>query len=395
MSDFRPQRVFRAAVLTAAAFGALLALSGCGEAKKEDGRKTAAPTVDRVELTPEQAKSVAVGVVGQREFSSQRVAVGAIDFNEDRSVQVFSNYQGKIVEAFAQLGDDVKKGQRLYTINSPDLIQAESTLIAAAGVYELTTKNLERMKRLNEIKGVADKDYQQAVSDQMTADGALRAAKSAVHVYGKSEADIEKTIKTRHVDPILVVASPISGHITARNGQPGLFVQPGNAPAPYAVADLGVKWMVANVPEVDSVLYHKGQKVQVKVQAYGDRTFTGSINALGTAVDPNTRTLVVRADIADPKNELRPGMFASFIIETGHPVTSVAVPLAAVVREGDGSMNVWTTTDNRHFIRKTVVVGVQRDGWDEIVKGLAPGEQVVTEGAVFLSNMLNAASAND
>jgi membrane fusion protein, heavy metal efflux system len=66
-----------------------------------------------------------------------------------------------------------------------------------------------------------------------------------------------------------------------------------------------------------------------------------------------------------------------------------------VVREGDGSMNVWTTTDNRHFIRKTVVVGVQRDGWDEIVKGLAPGEQVVTEGAVFLSNMLNAASAND
>lgn len=394
MSDFRPQRAVRAAALTAAAFSALLALSACGEAKKDEGSKTAAPTVDRVELTAAQAKSVTIIAVGQREFSSQRVAVGSIDFNEDRSVQVFSNYPGKIVEAFAKLGDDVKKGQPLYTIDSPDLIQAESTLIAAAGVYDLTSKNLERMKRLNEIKGVADKDYQQAISDQMTAEGALRAAKSAVRVFGKSEADIEKAIKTRHVDPFLVVASPISGHITARNAQPGLFVQPGNAPAPYAVADLGVKWMVANVPEVDSVLYHKGQKVSVKVQAYGDRAFSGSINALGTAVDPNTRTLVVRADISDPKNELRPGMFASFVIETGHPVTSVAVPLASVVREGDGSMNVWTTTDGRHFIRKTVVLGVQRDGWDEIVKGLAPGEQVVTEGAVFLSNMLNAASAN-
>lgn len=394
MIDFRPQRAVRAAALTAAAIGALLALSACGEAKKDEGSKTAAPTVDRVELTAAQAKSVTIAAVSQREFSSERVAVGSIDFNEDRSVQVFSNYPGKIVEAFAKLGDDVKKGQPLYTIYSPDLIQAESTLIAAAGVYDLTSKNLERMKRLNEIKGVADKDYQQAISDQMTADGALRAAKSAVRVFGKSEADVEKAIKTRHVDPILVVASPISGHITARNAQPGLFVQPGNAPAPYAVADLGVKWMVANVPEVDSVLYHKGQKVSVKVQAYGDRAFSGSINALATAVDPNTRTLVVRADISDPRNELRPGMFASFVIETGRPVTSVAVPPASVVREGDGSMNVWTTTDGRHFIRKTVVLGVQRDGWDEIVKGLAPGEQVVTEGAVFLSNMLNAASAN-
>lgn len=395
MSDLRPQRRFSAAALAAGAMGALLVLGGCGEARKGEAPKTAAPTADRVELTPTQAQSVTLATVGQREFSSQRTAVGSIDYDEDRTVQVFSNYPGKIVEALVQLGDDVRKGQPLYTLESPDLIQAQSTLIGAAGVYELTSKNLERMKRLNETKGVADKDYQQAVSDQMAAEGALRAAKSALRVFGKSEADIERTLKTRHVDPVLVVRSPISGHITARNAQPGLLVQPGAAPAPYQVADLGVKWMAANVPEVDSVLYRKGQKVSVKVQAYGDRTFSGSINALGTVVDPNTRTLLVRADIADPKNELRPGMFASFIIETGHPVTSAAVPLASVVRAGDGSMTVWTTTDGRRFIRKTVVLGVQRDGWDEILKGLAPGEQVVTEGAVFLSNMLNAASSND
>lgn len=389
MSDFRPQRVFRAAVLTAAAFGALLALSGCGEAKKEDGRKTAAPTVDRVELTPEQAKSVAVGVVGQREFSSQRVAVGAIDFNEDRSVQVFSNYQGKIVEAFAQLGDDVKKGQRLYTINSPDLIQAESTLIAAAGVYELTTKNLERMKRLNEIKGVADKDYQQAVSDQMTAEGALKAARDAVRVFGKSESEIDQIVARRKIDPALVVTSPVNGRVTARNAQPGLLVQPGTAPAPYQVADLSTLWMLANVAESDSPLFHVGQAVRVKVMAFPDHDFEGTITTLGATVDPATHTVVVRSEVRDPRHELRPGMFATYVISTGAPVTATAMPLPGVVREGDGSMSVWTTTDQRHFTRRAVKIGLQQDGFDQIVDGLQPGETAVTDGAIFLSNMLN------
>jgi cobalt-zinc-cadmium efflux system membrane fusion protein len=233
------------------------------------------------------------------------------------------------------------------------------------------------------------------VSDQMTAQAALEAARSAVRVFGKTDAEINRMVASRRIDPALVVASPVSGRVTARNAQPGLLVQPGTAPAPFAVSDTSTMWMIANVAETDSPLFHRGQPVQVKVAAYPDRDFSGTISVIAASVDPATHTVAVRSEIRDPKHELKPGMMAAFVIQTGAPVTATAAPLDAVVRDGDGSMNVWVTTDRRHFLRRTVKIGLQRDGFDEIVDGLRPGELVVNKGAVFLSNMLDASQAGD
>src|ERR1700720_1042240 len=97
------------------------------------------------------------------------------------------------------LGDNVKRGQPLLTIESPDLIQAESSLIAAAGVLDLTTHVLTRAKQLYEVQGIAEKDLQQAISDQQTAEGALKAARDAVAVFGKSQAEVDRMVKTRNI----------------------------------------------------------------------------------------------------------------------------------------------------------------------------------------------------
>ena len=105
-------------------------------------------------------------------FPQERRAVGNIDFNQDLLTQVFTQYQGRIIQAFAKVGDIVKKDQPLFTIDSPDLLQAESTLISAAGVMDLTTKNLERQRNLYRQTAAAQKDYEQAISDQQAADGA-------------------------------------------------------------------------------------------------------------------------------------------------------------------------------------------------------------------------------
>jgi len=384
------RRAAAAALLLAAA-----GLAGCKGGSHAEEAKVAAPTATRVELTPKQLESVEIITVGPHAFSPERTAVGSIDFNEDRAVQVFPNYQGKILQTFAQLGDEVTRGKPLYTIDSPDLIQAESTLIAAAGVADLNSKALERATHLHENKGIADKDYEQAVSDQMTAQAALEAARSAVRVFGKTDAEINRMVASRRIDPALVVASPVSGRVTARNAQPGLLVQPGTAPAPFVVADTSTMWMIANVAETDIPLFQRGQPVQVKVAAYPDRAFEGTISVIGASVDSATHTAAVRSEIRDPKHELKPGMMAAFVIQTGAPVTATAAPLDAVVRNGDGSMNVWVTTDRRHFERRTVKIGLQRDGFDQIADGLRPGEQVVSKGAVFLSNMLDASQAGD
>ena len=218
-------------------------------AKSESGPVAAPnPAVeDKLDLNEAQVKGISLGVVGSQDFINRRTAVGSIDFNENLEVPVFSNYQGKILKAFVEVGQTVAKGQPLYTIDSPDLVQAESALIAAAGVYDLTTAALARAKPLFEVQGIAQKDLDQAISDQQTADAALKAAKDAVRVFGKTEAEINTIVAKRKIDPSLVVPSPIAGRVTTRNAQPGLLVQPGNAPAPYTVSDVSSVWLLANV----------------------------------------------------------------------------------------------------------------------------------------------------
>ena len=159
------------------------------------------------------------------------------------------------------------------------------------------------------------------------------------------------------------------------------------------------KFIVANVPESSSTFIHVGQPVRAKLVAYPDRIFEGTVSMLGVtvydsggnpAIDPTTHRIAVRCEIADPKNELYPGMLASVAIQVANPVESVAVPVNGVVRKGDGTMTVWVTKDRKHFVERTVTVGLQQNGYDQIVEGLKPDELLATDGAVFISNILYA-----
>ena len=360
-------------------------------AQKSVANSNASPSETTLDLSPSQLNSIKIEPVGTHLFPVEKEAVGSISFADDLSVQVYPSYQGKIIKSLVELGDEVKKDQPLYTIDSPDLIQAESTLIGAAASLELTSKELARARDLYTTNvGVPQRELEQAVSDQQTAEGALKAARDAVRVFGKSDADIDQIIVSRKIDPVLVVPSPISGQITSFNGPPGLLVQPGNPPAPYSVANVSIKWMLANVIESDVPFFHLGQPVQVKVTAYPDRVFHGKTSKIYATVDPDTHRATIRSEITDARNELRPGMLANFIIRVQNPAEGTAVPANGVVREADGTMTVWVTTDRRHFVQRVVRTGLRTEGQVQILNGLQQGELVVSDGAVFLSNMLQA-----
>jgi membrane fusion protein, heavy metal efflux system len=367
--------------------------SGSGGTGAASAPNALAGDRDSIDLSDAQLAAVKVEPVGEHDFPREKEAVGSISFNQDLEVQVFTPYQGRIIALFAEIGNDVKKGQTLFTIDSPDSLQAESTLIAAAGVMDLTTRNLARLKELYTTRAVSQRDLDQGTSDQQTAEGNLRAARDAVRLFGKSEAEIDRIVAERRADSTLVVPSPIDGRITARNAGPGLYVQPGSAPAPYTVADIDTMWMFANVTEDDSPAFQVGQSVQVRIGAFPDRLFDGTVTNVGVSVDPNTRRVLVRSEIKDPRHELRSGMFANFVISVGAPVRSAAVLLDGVVREGDGSQTIWVTADRRRFTRRMVQIGGRRDGYRQILDGVRPGELVATDGAIFLSNMLATASA--
>jgi membrane fusion protein, heavy metal efflux system len=341
-----------------------------------------------VQMSERQVAALKIGLVESRDFEVFKTSVGTIDFNENMLVQVFSQYPGKIIKAFYNVGDDVKQGDVLFTIDSPDLLQAESTLLATAGVLELQKRNLARLSGLLKAGGSAQKDVDQATSDEQTAEGNFKAGKNAVRIFGKSDAEIDHVVDNRKIDSTLIVQSPISGRIVTRNAAPGFLTQPGTPPPPFQIADVSTMWMIANVIETDAPAYKLGQEVEVSVPAYPNKVFKGHVTNLSPMIDPNSHRQVVRSEIDDPEHLLRSGMFASFKIHVGAPVHSLAVPATGVVREGDGTMTVWVTSDRRRFTKRTVTLGIQEDGWDQIIDGLKPDDTIVTDGAVFLSNKL-------
>lgn len=238
----------------------------------------------------------------------------------------------------------------------PAIVQAESTLLGAAATFELTSNELARVKSLGETNGIAQKELDQATSEYQTADAALKAARDALRALGKTDAQLDELIAIGKI----------------------------------ASAPLGTQWILANVPESDSPLVRAGQTVQVRVAAFPDRVFDGKVSGIYATVDPNTHRVAIRCEVDDSKNELRPGMLADVLIRVEEPTEAVAIPADGVVRESDGTMTAWVTSDRKKFVQKIVKTGLRKDGRVQILNGLQRGELVVTEGAVFLSNMLNA-----
>ncbi|HET9113582.1 MAG TPA: efflux RND transporter periplasmic adaptor subunit [Burkholderiales bacterium] len=339
-----------------------------------------------VTLTNSQLRFISIAPVGQHVFTVDRDAVGTVDFDEDKTVQISPPYPGRITALFAKAGDTVAKGQPLFTIDSPDLLQAESTLLTTEGVLKLTTRVLKRSKQLYEAQGLAQKDYDQAVSDQQAAEAAYKAARDAVRIFGKSETQIDRIISLHRLDANMQVLSPLAGVVTARNAALGTLVQPGSTPVPYAVSNLSTKWLLGNVSEGNMPMMRLGQKADIRLMAYPDRLYQGRITYISAAVDPNTHRGTIRIDVPDPENRLQPQMLATFTVHTGISMRSPAVPYDGVVREGDGTMTVWVTRDRRHFSPRTVKIGLRQQGENQILSGLNPGELVATEGALFISN---------
>jgi len=240
----------------------------------------------------------------------------------------------------------------------PAVVQAESNLLSAAANLEMSRKELVRVQSLGESNGIAPKELEGATAARQTSAAALKAARDAVRALGKTDGEIDHMVATGHFDLVRT--------------------------------DGRMRWLVANVAETDSPRVRVGQSIRVKVLAYPDHWYVGVISRIYGIIDPNTHRLTVRAQVEDPKHELRAGMLATIVIRAAEPVESIALPTTAIVREGDGSMITWVTTDRRHFTARPLTLGLQSEGRYQVLAGLKAHELAVTEGGVFLSNMLEA-----
>jgi membrane fusion protein, heavy metal efflux system len=367
-------------------------------------RARADPNV--VVVDADQAGRLKIAPVALREFRDERTAVGRIAFNDERTTSIFAPFQGRVLRLIAKPGDVLYPGSPLVILDSPDLVQANADLISATvavrkaeNQLSLAERVAKRQKLLFDVGAGAFKDVEQAASDfknaqndLKTAQGQLTAARSRLRApFGKTDTEIAKIEETHQVDRVAEILSPIAGTVTTRKVSPGQFVRADNTDPMFSVGDLSSMWLVANVAEIDIPLVKVGQAVAVHVMAYPGEEFRARITYVGASVDPAVRRLTVRAEIANPDGRLKPDMFASFRILTGAPTRSPSVPADAIVREGDGTMTAWVTTDSKRFVKRTVKIGLRQDGFTQALEGIQAGELVATDSALFLGNIVTSA----
>jgi len=382
------------------------AAPGRESAERVDSRPSQArsrPDPNVAMVDAEQAERLNVAPVRLREFRDERTAVGRIAFNDERTTSIFAPFQGRVLRLIAKPGDVLHPGSPLVIIDSPDLVQANADLISATvavrkaqNQLSLAERVARRQKLLFDVGAGAFKDVEQAASDfknaqndLKTAEGQLTAARNRLRApFGKTDIEIAKIEETHQVDRVAEIFSPIAGTVTARKVSPGQFVRADNTDPMFSVGDLSSMWLVANVAEIDIPLVKVGQTVAVHVMAYAGEEFRARITYVGASVDPAVRRLTVRAEIANPDGRLKPDMFVSFRILTGAPTRSPGVPAGAIVREGDGTMTAWVTADSKRFVRRAVKVGLQQDGFVQVLEGLQAAELVATDSALFLGNII-------
>jgi cobalt-zinc-cadmium efflux system membrane fusion protein len=187
------------------------------------------------------------------------------------------------------------------------------------------------------------------------------------------------------VNPLITVDAPIDGTVTARKVGPGQYVRSDSGETLYAIVNLSTMWLKAAVAESDIRFVRVGQEIEVRVAALPDRLFRARIAAIGAASDAITRRIVVRSEIPNPDGALRAEMFATFRIATGDGEPGPAVPVEALIREGDLA-TVWVEEQPMMFRRRIVKIGLEQEGRIQIREGLRVGEIVVGRGAIFVDN---------
>ena len=342
---------------------------------------------DTLQLTLNQVSEIQPQPIARMTFQDEKIAVGNVDFDQTNAVQVFTPYQGKIARVMVNAGDDVIKGQILYTVDIPDIAQAASNLISAAGVLKTANETLKRAQILVESRSIATKEYEQNVSDQQAAEASYKAAKSSILLFGVTKAEVDEIIESKKVGIEMPVRSPIAGRVVSRNAAPGLLVQPGNAPAPISVANLKKMWLLANVPETEIRDYKPGQSIVMTTSAYPDKKFDGTVRYVGDSSDSVTHRVLIRSEIEDPEHLLRAQMLADFKIKVSQARESLYLPIDALTRENDGSTVAWTQLDATHFKRVKVKLGTTQDGNVEILEGINDGQVVATKKSLFLDNL--------
>ena len=363
---------------------ALLAASaGCRRSEPA----AAVPPPGETWLTDEQVKGAHLSVepAGEKNLALHLVTAGRVAFDESRVAHVFSPVSGRVMQVLGAFGQKVGKGDPLAVIESPDLGSAWSDLLKARADMVAAGHELERQKSLFEHQAAAERDYEAAQDNATKALAEVERAQLRLKMLHASESG--------GATQEFVLRSPIAGEVVNRNATPGLEVQGMLSSANivqelFTVGDIEEVWIWGDLYERDIGKVRRGQKAVITAVAYPGHEIAGTVDFVGSALDPQTHTSKIRCSVRNAERLLKPEMYVTLSVELERR-NALALPRAAVVRSGDRQV-VYVVDgkapDGRmRFKERAVTLGDADDGWVGIASGLVSGERVVVSGSILLS----------
>jgi cobalt-zinc-cadmium efflux system membrane fusion protein len=355
-------------------------LSGCKS--KEEGSGAPPPTqvvqvadMNLISIDSKDAANFPLTAATQIETASELIATGSVFPDVSREIPVISLANGRVVDIKARLDDNVKKGQLLLKVQSPDITNAFDTYLKAANDEQLANKAFSRADDLFRHGAISQAMLEAAEDTEKDAKADLSAAEEQLTTLG---------VDKNHPSSVVNVYAPISGVIVAQNvtnaSAAGVSLS-GSATA-FTIADLSTVWIVADVYENDISRLQLGQEAKIKFNAFPDRPLTGRISDIGPILDPSLRTAKVRIEVANP-GFLKLGMFATATFTSRAKETHAVVPADAVLHLHDRDW-VYLPAGGSQFKRTEVHAGRMLDGnRQEILSGVTPGQQVVTNALLL------------
>jgi len=301
-----------------------------------------------------------------------------ISYDDNRTARVFSPLAGRVVKIAAESGTEVKAGDPLLVLDSPDFAVAEADS-AIAGADLLRKKDAwERAKQLYEIKGIARKDVETAEADWHQAEAEAQRARARMKNLNTSSTTAAGQF---------ILRAPISGIITERQVSAGSEVRPDAASPLFVITDPRHLWVQVDLPERQLDKVKVGRAVAIEVDAYPETSFVGKIVVIGGALDPVTRRIQVRCEVENPSLKLKPEMFARVTPIASKQTALPRVPNAALVTQGLYSF-IFIEQSPGVLQRRRVTLEMQGSQYTYISAGLRAGERVVTSGALLLNSEL-------
>jgi cobalt-zinc-cadmium efflux system membrane fusion protein len=369
----------------ALSLAALLILGACSS-KPEAAMP--APGLHNVVLSDAQRHNVRLYSVASATFHKTVDTTGIVDFDNDQATSVIAPFSGPVSKLLVDIGQPVKKGQALATAASADFSAALAGYAKALATAKTNRHLADLDKDLLEHHGVAQREAAQAETDAVNAESDRDAALQqliALNVNPQAIEDLQKGRPLAH--PEAAIRTPIAGTVVERLITPGQLLQAGSTAA-FTIADLSRVWVMAQIFGGDKGAVNVGEGADVETGTASGH-FTGRVDNVAAEVDPTTRAVAVRIVVDNPGDELKRQMYVHVRIRSSAESSALLAPVSAVLRDDENLPFVYLQNPDGSFGREHVTLGVRTDDRYEIPSGLAAGNQIVTDGGLFVQFMQN------